>query len=1128
MENIYSNENKTINDKEEEFRKYLKSAEEGNGDAQFYLGKCYMQGIGTTKDEENAFQWYLRSAEGGNSYGQQKLGYFYQNGIGTTKDEKKAFQWYLKSAEGGNHMGQNNLGHCYGKGIGTTKDEEKAFKWYLKSAEGGNHLGQSNIGWCYREGIGATKDEEKAFQWYLRSAEGGNSHGQQKLGYLYQNGIGTTKDEEKAFHWYLKSAKEGNHSGQCNLGWCYEKGIGTTKDEEKAFQWYRKSAEGGNHAGQNNLGCCYEKRIGTTKDEEKAFQWYLKSAEGGNLLGQCNLGWCYEKGIGTTKDEEKAFQWYRKSAEGGNHAGQNNLGCCYEKRIGTTKDEEKAFQWYLKSAEGGNLLGQCNLGWCYEKGIGTTKDEEKAFQWYRKSAEGGNHAGQNNLGCCYEKRIGTTKDEEKAFQWYLRAAEGGNLLGQNNLGCCYEKEIGTTKDEEKAFQWYLKSAEGGEPLGQNNLGWCYELGIGTTKDEEKAFQWYLKSAEGGEKYGQSSIEYFHRNEISYVKKNKNKLENKCINCENLNQQNNTCSDSKLIEIPKWTSDYSKLKNVKYLAEGGFGSIWKAEWIDVPEEVFEFYKSNQVVLKKLKNSQEISSEFLKELTANFQCRDKYVLPILGITQDSMTKEYAIVLRYMKNGNLRDFLNQNKSLPWIERIWLLNSFIRGLKVIHSKGFVHRDLHPGNLMITEAHSNSKYKFIRLGDLGLCRLANETISSGTYGVLPFIAPELTANFQCRDKYVLPILGITQDSMTKEYAIVLRYMKNGNLRDFLNQNKSLPWIERIWLLNSFIRGLKVIHSKGFVHRDLHPGNLMITEAHSNSKYKFIRLGDLGLCRLANETISSGTYGVLPFIAPEVFDKNLCTQASDIYSVGMIMWIISTGKKPFANRAYNAELVIDIFNGLRPKINKSTPQCYKELMEKCWHKDPSERPSAEMIYDISERWIDDLLYDEDEKTEDSLMFLNADQNIQDENIEEDLSTTHPEAYLTSNLLPTSVNYININNLNFDGRRRRFPLNLSEGRNLEPKERFKLLKEQAKKNALVGNIDAMNNIFITEEEFRQYLKLVDAQFDLGNYYIQGIRTTKDEEKAFPWNLKSSEGGIHLGQNNLGDEEKAFQWYLKSAK
>ncbi|RHZ57819.1 hypothetical protein Glove_383g4 [Diversispora epigaea] len=633
-----------------------------------------------------------------------------------------------------------------------------------------------------------------------------------------------------------------------------------------------------------------------SSDHAKAFQWYLKSAEGGDKNGQHNIGYFYENGIGTTKDEGKAFKWYLKSAQGGNLKGQFKLGTCYFSGIGTIKDEEKAIQYYMKSAEWGHLNGQYNLGCCYHYGIGTRKNEEKAFQWYLKSAEGGSQLGQYNTGYCYQNGIGTIKDEKKAFQWYLKSAEGGNLMGQYNLGCCYENGIGTAKDEGKAFQYYLKSAEGGNHMGQNNLGHCYRFGIGTAKDENKAFQWFLKSAEGGEKFGQSSIEYFYRNEISYVKKKRNKLEHQCIKCENLNQLNNACSDCKLIEIPEWTSgnndvdniiqmtqsdenaneweiwrwiDYNKLKNIEFLAEGGFGSIWKAEWIDMPEEVFEFYKSNQVALKKLKNSQEINLEFLKELTANFQCRDKYVLPILGITQDSMTKEYAIVLRYMKNGNLREFLNQNKSLPWIERLWLLNSFISGLKVIHSKGFVHSDLHPGNLMITEAHNNSKYKFIRLGDLGLCRLANETSSSGAYGVLPFIAPEVL-----------------------------------------------------------------------------------------NKYQY-------------------------------------SQASDIYSVGIIMWIISTGKIPFANRAYNAELSVDIFNGLRPKISDNIPQCYAELMELCWHKDPTERPSAEMIYIRSENWINELLYDL--KTDNSLMFLNAEQKMQDGYEDEDLSsieTTHAEAYIT--------------------------------------------------------------------------------------------------------------------------------------
>ncbi|RHZ67389.1 hypothetical protein Glove_301g66 [Diversispora epigaea] len=823
----------------------------------------------------------------------------------TINIEEEEFFQYLKSAEGGDSDAQNNLGRCYSNGIGITKDEEKAFQWYLKSAEEGNLKGQFNIGNCNEHGIGTVKDEGKAFKWYLKSAKGGDSDAQFNIGRFYFNGIGITKDDEKAYYWYLKSAEGGNIKGQFNIGICNEHGIGTVRDEEKAFQWYMKSAEGGYLGGQYNLGCCYIKGTGTVKNEQKAFNWYLKSAEGGSHLGQYNTGYCYQNGIGTIKDETQAFQWYLKSAEGGNPMGQYNLGLCYQHGVGTIKDYAKAFEWCLKSAEEGDSYGQYNLGYCYEKGIGTIKDEEKAFQWYLKSAEVGDSDGQNSLGRCYRNGIGTTKDDEKAFQWLLKSAEGGNGEGQNNLGYFYHNGIGTTKDEGKAFQWFLKSAEGGNHGGQNNIGFCYRFGVGIKKDEGKAFQWYLKSAEGGAQFGQNAVEYCHRNEISYLKKKRNKLEHQCIKCENLNQLNNACSDCKLIERPKWTSgnygvdkiiqmtqsdedaneweiwrwiDYSKLKNIEYLAEGGFGSIWKAEWIDMPEEVFEFYKSNQIALKKLKNSQEISSEFLKELTANFQCRDKYVLPILGITQDSMTKEYAIVLRYMKNGNLRDFLDQNKSLPWIERLWLLSSFISGLKVIHSKGFVHSDLHPGNLMITEAYSDSKYKFIRLGDLGLCKLANETSSSGKYGVLPYIAPE------------------------------------------------------------------------------------------------------------------------------ALDKYQYSQASDIYSVGIIMWIISTGKIPFANRAHDVELVFDIVNGLRPKINNNIPQCYIELMEKCWHKDPAERPNAEMIYIQSETWINELLYEV--KTENSLMFLNANQKMQDEFKDEDLSseTTHSEAYITSNLLPTIPEY----------------------------------------------------------------------------------------------------------------------------
>ncbi|RHZ79884.1 hypothetical protein Glove_140g3 [Diversispora epigaea] len=914
-------------------------------------------------------------------------------------------------------------------------------------------------------------------------------------------GIGTTKDEVKAFQWYLKSAERGNINGQNNLGYCYENGIGTIENKQKAFQWYLKSAKGGNSDGQNNIRLYYKNGIGIIKDEEEAFQWYLKAAEKGNSKAQNNLGFCFENGIGTIENKEKAFRWYLKSAKGGNSDGQNNTGHCYKNGIGITKDEEKAFLWYLKAAENGNSKAQNNLGFCYENGIGTIENNEKAFHWYKISAEGENNDGKYNLGCCYLFGKGTTKDERKAFQWYLKAAEGGNKFGQNSIEYCYRNEIEISKLMQNI------TAKGTKLTLINNL----------TSFHSCCICWQTSSC------NEICKKYFQDFGI-------------CYNCGNLNINKNICPNCKLIEISylsKWSSDnyeidkiiqmtqldknaneweiwrwidYSKLNNIKYLDEGGFGSVWKAEWINIPMGLFKFYNSNQVALKKLKNSQKISSEFLKELSANFKCRDKYVLLILGITQDPITEEYAIVLRYMKNGNLRDFFEQNKIVPWIERLWLLESFIRGLKVIHGKGFIHRDIHPGNLMVTEKFNNdSKLKFIRLGDLGLCRLVNEISSSDVYGVLPYVAPEVLNKHQytqASDIYSVGIImwvistgkipfsnrsydleltleilkGLRPEikkgtpqcyaelmkkcwhkdpserpsveeilDISEKWIYELMYddkmecsimflnaeqeMKNLDSKLLYNETNhpevslTIPWIERLWLLESFIRGLKVIHGKGFIHRDIHPGNLMVTEKFNNdSKLKFIRLGDLGLCRLVNEISSSDVYGVLPYVAPEVLNKHQYTQASDIYSVGIIMWVISTGKIPFSNRSYDLELTLEILKGLRPEIKKGTPQCYAELMKKCWHKDPSERPSVEEILDISEKWIYELMYDD--KMECSIMFLNAEQEMK--NLDSKLlynETNHPEVSLTSkllppirsNLLPTirpsnfDINNINMNN-----------------------------------------------------------------------------------------------------------------------
>src|SRR5205085_8014018 len=116
---------------------------------------------------------------------------------------------------------------------------------------------------------------------------------------------------------------------------------------------------------------------------------------------------------------------------------------------------------------------------------------------------------------------------------------------------------------------------------------------------------------------------------------------------------------------------------------------------------------------------------------------------------------------------------------------------------------------------------------------------------------------------------------------------------------------------------------------------------------------DLGLSVPACQSSTSGEnniYGVLPYVAPEVLNGKPYTIASDIYSFGVLMSVISTGQQPFYNIAHDLNLAIKICEGVRPGFSNNTPKFYIELAYKCMYADPDNRPTTEEIREIIMTW----------------------------------------------------------------------------------------------------------------------------------------------------------------------------------
>ncbi|UZO17004.1 uncharacterized protein OCT59_008370 [Rhizophagus irregularis] len=192
--------------------------------------------------------------------------------------------------------------------------------------------------------------------------------------------------------------------------------------------------------------------------------------------------------------------------------------------------------------------------------------------------------------------------------------------------------------------------------------------------------------------------------------------------------------------------YDQFNYIKAIGKGGFATVYSAIWkdgpikYDVDEEMCTRVSNKKVALKCLNNSQNMIDKFLSEVREYSINKMDDILNVYGVSQNPNTNDYIIVIEYADGGSYNNWIDINyKDFDWGNKIQTLLSIIEGLKGIHKNQKVHHDFHTGNILfLTKNLNNLNRKSLFISDMGLCENVNNTSEVKTYGVIPYMAPEV------------------------------------------------------------------------------------------------------------------------------------------------------------------------------------------------------------------------------------------------------------------------------------------------------------------------------------------------------------------------------------------------------
>jgi eukaryotic-like serine/threonine-protein kinase len=188
---------------------------------------------------------------------------------------------------------------------------------------------------------------------------------------------------------------------------------------------------------------------------------------------------------------------------------------------------------------------------------------------------------------------------------------------------------------------------------------------------------------------------------------------------------------------------------------------------------------------------------------------------------------------------------------------------------------------------------------------------------------------------------------------LVTEYVDGGTLKDWIKEKRRTP-NEVAELLTGVADGLAAAHQAGILHRDIKPMNILV------GRNGYAKLGDFGLAKLAENgtidiaaTLPEGStrpgliLGTIAYMSPEQASGQPLDSRSDIFSFGVVLYEMLSGKRPFVGGT-DLEVLKTIIHGELPPLSEEVPETYRNVVEKALEKSPAERYQSmrEMVVDL--------------------------------------------------------------------------------------------------------------------------------------------------------------------------------------